>query len=100
MNYFLCFDEEYLTAIHFIFIDNFYFRNIYLFNSSSLLQEFLPEVLLVIFIVYGLLVLFDDIDYSIRQYWRGLGCLQIIILCLVYKFFFATFKSKILLDFT
>ena len=77
------------------FADNFFFENIFLVNFYISYQNFcffikildlFPEIILLIFIVFGLLNILIDKQYSIFQYYTWLLYLIVVFLALIVSF--------------
>ena len=77
------------------FADNFFFENIFLVNFYISYQNFcffikvldlLPEIILLVFILFGLLNIFSDKKYSIFQYYTWLLYLIIVFFALIFSF--------------
>lgn len=61
--------------------------------------ELLPEVVLIIFILYGTITVFNDNKQPKLQYYRWCIFLLIILSCLILQYFFLVKETKIMLGF-
>ena len=70
-----------LTAIESIFQLNFYVKDYFIVSEYCF--KCLPEICLIFFILYTLVTLFNDIKYSLFQYYKLLIILCIILFILI-----------------
>lgn len=86
------------TNFELIFIHNFYvFTDYFLLNWIS---EFLTEIILILYILYNLISLFNDTNKSIFQYYRSILIYTLIFLSLLGKIFSYNWITQILLGFS
>lgn len=82
-----------------IFFNNFYIDNYFI--NSSWYFEFLPEIILIFFILYNLISIFNDLNKTFFQFYRWLLIYVIIFLLLLGRIvYFSWIPSEILLGFT
>lgn len=94
----------FLTFFKNINLENFFLHNFYAeiyFIEYNWYFEFLPEIFLVLFILYNLITIFNDVNKTFFQYYRWLFLYVLIFLIIFWKFFnFSGSQTEILLGFS
>jgi hypothetical protein len=54
------------------FLQDYFKKNFYSIDyfSTNLFLDFIPEILLVFFLLYGIVALFNDVENTVFQYYR------------------------------